>query len=229
MENYWNLIKSFYSPEYVENNAKTKVGFIQKIFESNSHEPANIYFATYNPMAEIMADMYNVYVDEKFKDCVENPKIKLAALDSGHKFDTVMAMDEALTYCATEQEQKDYLEKLVAVCNGWLFTTLVDYKNLAPYKKNQVEASLDSKNQKILVEHHQPSLTDKQGWETYFHMIDGANRITTLGGYARRTMYFKQLAKYTSDLNSQEYIIQKNILYKGFGKKHWEHIITVRF
>jgi hypothetical protein len=50
-----------------------------------------------------------------------------------------------------------------------------------------------------------------------------------LGPSERRTMYFKQLAKYSSDLGGTNYVIQKNMLYRGFFKKNYEHIITVRF
>jgi hypothetical protein len=60
-------------------------------------------------------------------------------------------------------------------------------------------------------------------------MIKDNHDLTVLGPEMRRTMYFKQLAKYSSDLNGTDYMIQKNLLYRGFFKKHYEHIISVRF
>lgn len=229
MQDYWSVIKSFYTSEYLENNCKTKAGLIQKVFESVSHIPGEIFFATYNPVAELLADSFNVTVNEDYATCVVNSNIKLAPFDDSKTYDTVILLDEYLTYLATEQEQKDCLELISKITKGWAITTLADYKNLAPYKKNQVESSLDTKHNKILIEHHVASAVDKQAWQTYFHTIEQYSKLTTIGPYDRRTMYFKQLAKYTADLGAQEYVVQKNILYKGFGKKNWEHVITVRF
>ena len=80
-----------------------------------------------------------------------------------------------------------------------------------------------------MIEANLANYEDKQAWSNYYYYIENHTNLTTVGPYQRRTVYFKQLAKYASDLGSREYVVQKNALYRGFAKRNWEHIITVRF
>jgi hypothetical protein len=158
-----------------------------------------------------------------------NKNIKSFDINVPHqKFPIVLGIDEHLTYCASELEQKQKLEKVKAICGDIFLTTLCDYKNAAPYKKKQVDILQEFKNNNILIEHNISDTLDKQSWNNFYYFIEN-QKLSVIGPYQRRTMYFKQLAKYSSDLGCREYVIQKQSLYRGFAKQHWEHIITVRF
>lgn len=227
MSDFWRLINKVYDPDYLNSAVKTKVSIIEKVLESINSNPKSVYMTAYNPVAELLADHYDLYLPPDQIFISKNPKIQ--ADDGKRIYDCVLALDEHLTYFASEQQQKDELERLSKICRGWLITTLVDYKNLAPYKKNQVEIIHDYKSDAIFLEQNTPVAADKQTWNSYFYAITNHKDLEAMGPAPRRTMYFKQLAKYSSDLGSTNYIIQKNTLYRGFGRKHWEHIITIRF
>lgn len=227
MHNLWRLINKVYDPDYLASAVKTKISIVDKVFDSLSISPRTIYVASYNPIVELLADSREVYLPEDQLPLASNKKIKAA--DETRTYDCVLALDEYLTYYADEQQQKDHLARLAKLCRGWLITTLVDYKNLAPYKKNQVEVIHDYKSDAIFLEQNSPISTDKQSWNSWFYAITDHKDMDSVGPIPRRTMYFKQLAKYASDLGSLDYVVQKNTLYRGFGRKHWEHIITIRF
>ena len=221
------MISRVYDPEYLAGAIKTKVSVLDKVFDSIGFTPETVYFAAYNPIADLLADSCDVFLHPEDMSLAKNPRIRAAA--PGMKFDCVLALDEFLTYCDSEQQQKDKLAALSELCDGWLITTLMDYKNLAPYKKNQIEVLHDYKSDAILLEQNTPNPADKQAWFGHFYAITDHKDMQAIGPVPRRTMYFKQLAKYASDLGSTNYVVQKNALYRGFGRKHWEHIITIRF
>ena len=45
----------------------------------------------------------------------------------------------------------------------------------------------------------------------------------------RRTMYFKQLAKFTSDHGGKNFSIHKNLFYKPLLSKAFEHVISIDY
>ena len=147
-----------------------------------------------------------------------------------NSYDVVIALDEYFTHADSEDQQRELMDQLIKIINGWLITTLQDYKNFAPYKKNQIDAiGINSEHNYIVLENSIADRTDKQVWDHYFYCIQDHLDLMTIGPIKRRTMYFKQLAKYSSDAGSKQYVIQKNLLYKGFFSKNFEHIITVKF
>jgi hypothetical protein len=227
MVDFWHLINKVYDPEYLASATRTKVSVLVKVFDTIGIAPQTLLFASYTPLADAMADDFEVYLTPDQHASATNAKVKIA--HANQKFDCVLAIDEHLTYFPNEQAQRDRLAELSKACDGWFITTLVDYKNLAPYKKNQVEVLHDYKSDAIFLEQNSPNNSDKQAWDSYFYAITDHKTLESIGPIPRRTMYFKQLAKYASDLGSKDYVVQKNTLYRGFGRKHWEHIITIRF
>jgi hypothetical protein len=45
----------------------------------------------------------------------------------------------------------------------------------------------------------------------------------------RKTMYFKQMAKFCMDTGATDFLVHKNLMYKSLIKKNYEHVISVRF
>lgn len=229
MIDYWKLVSANYNSDYLENSAKNKTQILEKVFDNLEHQPSKIAFLRYNPIADYLAEFYDVYVINGYHNLIRNSRIKIFSYTDNQKFDTVLGLDEHLTHYASENEQQYELEKIANLTNGWFITTLSDFKNAAPYKKYTSEVLQEFRNNSLLIEHNIPSSLDKQAWATCFYLIKNQTEMITIGPYQRRTMYFKQLAKYSSDLGCLEYVIQKQALYKGFARKNWEHIITVRF
>jgi hypothetical protein len=49
------------------------------------------------------------------------------------------------------------------------------------------------------------------------------------GPFQRRTMFFKQMAKYTKDAGAVDFMVHKNLMYKSLIKKNYEHVISIKF
>jgi hypothetical protein len=232
---YWKLIKQIgsYNDKWIE-IVTTKTAIIDNLIKSLDSSAKSILFTSFNPIALELANYYDVAIicNESFSTSFDFSKInRFSSVDDvKNKYDIVIALDEYFTYADSENQQRELMNQLIKTIGGWLITTLQDYKNFAPYKKNQIDAlSINSEHNYIMLENSIADRTDKQVWNHYFYCIQDHFDLIPIGPIKRRTMYFKQLAKYSSDAGSKQYVIQKNLLYKGFFSKNFEHIITVKF
>jgi len=232
---YWSLLKEIgsYNDKW-EDSVSTKADIFIKLIRSLDTSANRILLSSFNPIALHLAKLYDVTVvcSNKLADIFDMTDIKIIndLTVTEQKYDIVLAIDEYFTYGDSEASQRDLLDKLASITDGWLITTLQDYKNFAPHKKNQIDAiGVNGNHNYIMLENSLADKTEKQVWDHYWCCIRDHVDITTIGPTKRRTMYFKQLAKYSSDAGSKQYVIQKNLLYKGFFSKNFEHIITVNF
>ena len=231
---YWKLIKEIGSfNEKWTDTVNTKADIVDKLIKSLNPDAKTILFPCFNPIASFLSDYYDVtMVCSTELVTLFNLNIEqLDSLDNLEKsYDIVVALDEFFTYGDSEESQRNKLSRIVEVTNGWLITTLQDYKNFAPHKKNQIDTMvISNSNNYIMLESCVADKIDKQLWYHYRFCIKNHADLISIGPVTRRTMYFKQLAKYSSDAGSTQYVIQKNLLYKGFFSKNFEHIITVKF
>ena len=226
---YWLKLQNLVEPTRWLEQAQAKADIIQKLFVGLRIQPKNLLFTHFNPVILLLEKQYNctVIADQSLKYAYQSESIFIdnVAQVSGYN-DCTIALDEYFTYATTEQDQRDLLNSLQKVTRGYVITSLQDYKNAAPHKRNYVESF--TFNDTIAVEQTLTDKNNKQNWVNNIYFIEN-RELTTIGPLARRTMYFKQLAKYSSDLGGTNYEIQKNLLYRGFFKKNYEHIITVRF
>jgi hypothetical protein len=209
--------------------AQAKFEIIDKLFTNIGIRPKRILLPTFNPIVLLLEQHYDciVVADQSLKYSWQSNSEFVDSLGDVGTVDVCLALDEYFTYADSENAQRDLLDQIKKVLSGYLITTLQDYKNNAPHKRSQVDAS--NSNNIIIVEENILDRNNKQNWENYIYFIENHSDLTVLGPTPRRTMYFKQLAKYCSDLQGTEYVIQKNLLYRGFYKRNYEHIITVRF
>lgn len=232
---YWKLIREIGSlNDKWADTVITKAKIIDNLIKSINPDTKTILFPCFNPIISFLKNYYEVTVvcsAELFLIFDLTNVTHVESISSLSKpYDVVVALDEFFTYGDSEKSQRDLLDGVVRVTNGWLITTLLDYKNFAPYKKNQIAAvSINGDNNYIMLESCIADKTDKQLWYHYRFCIKDNTNLITIGPVTRHTMYFKQLAKYSSDAGSKQYVIQKNLLYKGFFSKNFEHIITVKF
>ena len=47
------------------------------------------------------------------------------------------------------------------------------------------------------------------------------------GPFARRNMFFKQLAKFSIDAGAKEFHVHKDLMYKSLIRKNYEHVISI--
>ena len=156
------------------------------------------------------------------------PKDKLELYNK--KFDSVIALDEYFTFANDDAEQRT---KVVEICNlavEYVITTCRDYKNQDFKDKEFSIPALIKNNQSnnIFLEFHDHVANDRNNWQTHTYQIVN-NVLTANGPYARRAMFFKQLAKFSQDAGAAGFNVHKNLMYKSLIKKNYEHVISIRF
>jgi dihydrodipicolinate synthase/N-acetylneuraminate lyase len=71
-------------------------------------------------------------------------------------------------------------------------------------------------------------MSDRNSWNSTVYEIANA-KLVTAGPFNRRTMFFKQLAKFSADAGAIGFSVHKNLMYKSLIKKNYEHVISIRF
>jgi len=182
------------------------------------------------------AEVYVTMIEESIQKKLDKKGVKYTYIDFDDlgnidkKFDYVVAVDEFFTFANSEDHQRGQIEKLARVTGHSIITSLRDYKN-QDYKDKEFSHPLTIRNDgdnKIFLEHHDYDYVDRNSWETTVYEIHD-DSLTTYGSFKRRTMFFKQLAKFSADAGSKKFYVHKNLMYKSLIKKNYEHLISITF
>lgn len=229
-DDYWLKLQPVADPTRWLEQAQAKVEILQKLFGVLHIQPKTILFTHFNPIVLLLEKSHNCIVvgEQSVKYAYQSSSTFIDSIGQITQLvDVTIAFDEYFTFATTENDQRQLLSDIKAVTRGYLVTSLQDYKNNAPHKRNHVESGVYGNT--IILEQSQTDKNNKQNWQNNIYFIENNRDLTVIGPTERRTMYFKQLAKYSSDLGGTEYVVQNNMLYRGFFKKNYEHIITVKF
>ena len=158
------------------------------------------------------------------------PEIEL--INYRKQFEVVVAVDEYFTYGDTDQAQKDSVAQICNLATDYVITTLRDYKN-QDYKErefSQPSIVRDGDASTVFLESHNWSQRDRANWSSMIYAIDQTdNSMTAYGAFDRRTMYFKQLANFSAAAGAEDFVVHKNLMYKGLWSKNYQHIVTINF
>jgi hypothetical protein len=147
-------------------------------------------------------------------------------------FDSVVAFDEFFTFGSTDTEQQDNIQTICEVAEQIVISTVRDYKNQDFKEKEFSVPALirNSGDNAIYMEFHDWSVKDRAAWTTsVYEIANPANVMNSYGPFDRRTMYFKQLAKFSMDAGATHFQVHKNLMYKSLIKKNYEHVISIIF
>lgn len=148
----------------------------------------------------------------------------------GKQFDWVIAPDEWITYADSELEQKQMLSMISKIARKGFFTTIKDYKNMYAnqrYYEEPFTLRTDT-GDAIIVRKREWLQQDRQAWLQQNYIIHNDD-LVICGPYKRRTMYFKQLAKFTSDLGATSFQVEKQNMYKPAFSKTFEYVVCIKF
>ena len=211
---------------------------LTSIAQHHGNTPASMLFYGFSPLMLVStATMITVtdITDEikKFLDTagVKYVYVKEADLKQYKKhFDWVIATDEYFTFADTEQAQLDKVKTVAQLAKHMIITTFRDYKNqdFRDREFSQPLAVRNGKDSKIFLEYHDHDYNDKNVWKTTVYEMTGGDVVAT-GPFARRSMYFKQMAKFSIDAGAREFYVHKNLMYKSLIKKNYEHVISISF
>ena len=215
-----------------------KQEILNGVYRTENLEPTSVLFVGFNPAilscgAETLAV---TEISDSAQAYLKNQGIKFNYIDPAnlskyHKqFQCVIAMDEYFTFADSDQAQQDKIAKICDLASAFVISTVRDYKN-QDYKDrefSQPASVRNGKNTRIFLENHEWDLQDRTRWNTMIYEIEGSS-LKTYGTFDRRTMYFKQLAKFSMDAGAVNFLVHKNLMYKSLIKKNYEHVVSIQF
>ena len=215
-----------------------KQEILRSIAQHHNISPTSVLFYGFSPMMlgagyKQLAVTQITEQTKKFLDARGVKYTYVAEEDLGnHKksFDWVVATDEYFTFAQTEQEQQLKIQLATNLAKSVVITTLRDYKNqdFRDREFSQPLAVHDHNDTKLFLEYHHYDYSDKNSWTTTVYEMHGTNAIT-YGPYARRSMFFKQMANFSITAGARQFYVHKNLMYKSLIKKNYEHVISISF
>lgn len=215
-----------------------KQEILDGVYRTENLEPTTVLFVGFNP-AILSCQSQTIAVTEisnTAQEFLKSRGVKFTYIDSANlvkyrkQFQCVIAMEEYFTFANLDQEQQDKIAKICDLATAFVVSTLRDYKN-QDYKDREFSQPVNvrnGKNTRIFLENHDWDLQDRTRWNTMVYEIEAAS-LKTYGVFDRRTMYFKQLAKFSMDAGAVNFLVHKNLMYKSLIKKNYEHVVSIQF
>lgn len=210
-----------------------KKEIIDRLAEYYNFDFKTILFVGFNPAIYSIknAKLFLTEVNNNAVYKLKNDGIDFEVVENPNRqFDLVVSGDEFLTFAASEDEQRLKIQTLCKLTGSCLMTTVRDYKNLDFKVREFSEPAIirNNNDMDIFSEIHSWDIKDRYSFTTYnYHSTENSSEF--LGKFDRRTLFFKQLAKITSDAGSTNFVVHKNLMYKSLIKKNYEHVITIDF
>jgi hypothetical protein len=222
-----------------------KVALFHEVLDSHGLALNSVLFVGFSPWC-FSKKIKNVYITALSKDAeefltkhgVSYTHIPFNKIISGtDTFDCVVAIDEYFTFAVDEQQQINTITLLSDCTNKILITTLRDYKNI-DFKDKEFNSpepvrccnDVTCNSAKIITEYHNYNFnpTDRYSWKSMVYELHD-EKMLFHGSFIRRAMFFKQLAKFTSDVGAKAFSAYKPSLYKSVIRRNYEHIISIIF
>jgi hypothetical protein len=200
--------------------------------------PSSTLFYGFSPLmlASTSNQLAVTHIKEDTKKYLDGLGIKYTYIDPDDldnykkKFDWVVAGEEYFTFADSEEEQRLAVELLSKLAKKLIVTTLRDYKN-QDFKEREFSQPLavrNGKESKLFLEYHDHDYDEKNAWETTVWELSETD-TKQYGPFNRRSMFFKQLAKFCLDAGATNFYVHKNLMYKSLIKKNYEHVISISF
>jgi len=235
-----SMLSAFVANAHTNDVIKKKYEIVQGVYDFYNYVPDSVLFVGFNP-AMLYAQNQKILVTEvsqAVRNYLDNANVKYTYIDykelnqHNKSIDVVVAFDEYFTFAESDQAQQEQIGLFCSVSREFLISTLKDYKN-QDYKDREYSQPVLVRNgttKKTYIESHDWDLRDRATWKTTVYEIDQtSNELVAFGPLNRRTMYFKQLAKFSLDSGAGNFTVHKNLMYKGLVKKNYEHVISITF
>jgi len=228
------LLTAYQNSVCADDLATKKTEILNEIFHHYNITSDDILFVGFSPgiLKIVNCNIYVTQVSKSVRDFLDKSNVSYTYIDFdtiGNKsFPTAVAFDEYFTFAREDTEQRELVDRLIGIVTGHIITTLKDYKN-QDYREKEFSYPVMIKNNedtKIFFEHYQSDQTDRNLSKGTIYIVDNEG-VTLIGPIDRRTMFFKQLAKFSLDAGAKNFLVHKNLMYKSTIKKNYEHIITI--
>lgn len=216
-----------------------KQEILNGVYEYHNLVPSSTLFVGFNPAIFTkkngkvtvtgITESVKEYLDSRGADYVYASEQEVFA--QSQRFDAVVAGDEFFTFADSGPQQQELVKQVCNLAQEFVISTLRDYKN-QDFKDREFSAPAvvrGNKSTMIWNEFHDWNQADRNLWTSHLHGIDLSNGIVVADSFKRHTMYFKQLAKFSSDAGADDFTVHKNLMYKSPIRKNYEHVISIRF
>jgi hypothetical protein len=215
-----------------------KEEILRSIAEHHGAIPTSVLFIGFSPL--ILAATYKqiavTEITQSTKKYLDSAGVKYVYIDPtdiaeyNKQFNWVIASDEYFTFAGSEQEQLIKIQSAANLAKDVIVTTLRDYKNqdFRDREFSQPLAVRNGKESKLFLEYHDYDYNDRNAWKSLVYEMQG-NNVISAGPFSRRSMYFKQMAKFSIDAGAKTFYVHKNLMYKSLIKKNYEHVISISF
>jgi hypothetical protein len=229
------LLEAYQSNTRADDLAFKKKEILLELFGFYNVAPESILFVGFTPSILKLTEqkIYITQVSETVCDFLTSQGVDYNYIDfnniSEKQFSVVIAMDEYFTFAETDRDQRDLVVRLVSLATDFIVTTLRDYKN-QDYREKEFSypVSIRSEdNKKIFFEQYEYETMDRNFCTGTNYIVDEES-VMVVGPFARRAMFFKQLAKFSLDAGASSFLVHKNLMHKSIIKKNYEHIITIK-
>jgi hypothetical protein len=216
-----------------------KQEILDGVYRTENLQPTSVLFVGFNP-AILSCTAKTIAVTEISDTALAYLKSKnvnftyIDPADLGNytkQFQSVIAMDEYFTFAVSDQDQQDKIANICSLATAFVISTVRDYKN-QDFKDRDFSQPIMVRNNgehKLFVENHDWDLKDRTLWNSMIYEIGHDSSLTTYGIFQRRTMFFKQLAKFSMDAGAVNFLVHKNLMYKSLIKKNYEHVVSIQF
>jgi hypothetical protein len=232
------LFRAFYLHQKQSDIVKRKKEILDEVARFHNFSPTSILFVGFSPaiLASTAKNIFVTNISSESRNLLDSQNIKYThimddKISTYYKnFDVVVALDEYFTYAGSDNEQKDMVTEICNLAKEYVITTCKDYKN-QEFKDREFSVPAlirGTKNNNIYLECHDYDLQDRNNWASIIYEIKN-DILNKVGPFSRRTMYFKQLAKFSHDAGAVGFSVHKNLMYKSLIKKNYEHVISIRF
>jgi hypothetical protein len=233
-----SLLRAFVLHNKSNEVLKRKKDIVDEVAVFHNYSPTSVLYLGFNPVVLVDAtkQIYITEISDAARSYLTNSGVQFTyipreKLTTGkNKFDSVIALDEYFTFADNDQDQKNKVTEICNLALEYVITTCKDYKN-QEFKDREFSVPALIKNTKsdnVFLEYHDHDSQDRNSWCTNVYQISN-NVLDHSGPYARRALYFKQLAKFSHDAGAVGFNVHKNLMYKSLIKKNYEHVISIRF
>lgn len=224
----------------LDDQVARKQEILDGVYRTENLEPTSVLFVGFNPaILSCRAKTLAVTeISDSAREFLANRGVNFTyiapqdLIKHNKQFQCVVAMEEYFTFADSDQEQQDKIAKICNLATAFVISTLRDYKN-QDYKDREFSQPAlirNSGEQKIFLESHDWDLKDRTLWNTMVYEIDQpSDAMKSYGIFNRRTMFFKQLAKFSMDAGAMNFLVHKNLMYKSLIKKNYEHVVSIQF
>lgn len=217
-----------------------KQEILDSVYRVENLDPVSVLFVGFNPaILSCQAKYIGVTeISDAALEFVRARGITVTYIDPTNlaefkkKFQCVIAGDEYFTYAQSDKEQQDKIANICSLASNFVISTLRDYKNqdFKDREFSQPAIVRNGSDSLMYFESHNWDQKDRTRWtSTVYQITNPGNEMTVFGAYERRTMFFKQLAKFGMDAGAMNFQVHKNLMYKSPIKRNYEHVVSIQF